>query len=188
MPRADRPPPRLALAAYLAAAFACSSLTDWRVMATLLALLLAVFFRDALPVLRRVVVLVGPFLLATSLATVAYWRWADGAFSRGELVAAFNLRAALLASLTFVFARRVSLFAALSFSPTLTAVLTIAMAQIQMHRRIVREFAQVLRSRTITRPGAGGSLRAAAVISGSLLGQSLAQGRETADALRSRGV
>ena len=81
-----------------------------------------------------------------------------------------------------------NLFAALSFSRTLTTVLTIAMAQIQLHRRLVQEFAHVLKSRTITRPGAGGTLRAAAVISGSLLGQSLSQGKETADALRSRGV
>jgi len=185
--RTDRPA-RLALAAYAAAILAASSLTDWRALAGLWALLLAVFARDALPVLRRVAILAGPFMLATTAATVAYWRWADGAFDRWEWVATFNLRAALLASLTFVFVRRVNLFAALSFSRTLTTVLTIAMAQIQMHRRIVREFPQVLRSRTITRPGAGGTLKAAAVISGSLLGQSLTQGKETADALRSRGM
>jgi cobalt/nickel transport system permease protein len=183
---AEHTRPRLALAAYFIAVFAASSLTDWRELAGLLALLFIVFFRDALPVSKRVALLVGPFLLVTTIATIAYWRWADGAFERWGLVATFNLRAALLASLTFVFVRRVNLFAALSFSRTLTTVLTIAMAQIQLHRRLVQEFAQVLRSRTITRPGAGGTLRAAAVISGSLLGQSLSQGKETADALRSR--
>lgn len=187
MRRADRTA-RLALAAYLLAAFAASSLDDWRLIAGLLALLLSAFFRDAIPVLRRVVTIAGPFMLATSIATVAYWRWSDGEFGRWGLVATFNLRAALLASLTFVFVRHVNLYAALSFSTTLSAVLTIAMAQIQMHRRIVQEFSQVLRSRTITKPGAGGTLNAAAVVSGSLLGLSLSQGRETADALKSRGL
>lgn len=187
MRRADRTA-RWALAAYLLAIFGASSLHDWRVLAGLWAFVLLAFARDALPVLRRVALLAGPFMLATTVATVSYWRWTDGAFTRWEWVATFNLRAALLATLTFVFVRQVNLYAALSFSQTLSAVLTIAMAQVQMHRRLVKEFAQVLRSRTITRPGTGGALNAAAVISGSLLGQSLAQGKETADALRSRGL
>jgi cobalt/nickel transport system permease protein len=179
---------QIALFVYVAAAFAASAVTDWRVSAVLLAVLLAVFFRDAAFVLRRTLLLVAPFVAVTAAAAAGYWWSVEGTLDRMETVPAFALRAILLACMTFVFIRRVDLFEALAFSKTLRTVLTMTVAQIQIHRRVVGEFAQALRSRTITRPGTGRSLEAAAVVSGSLLRQSLSQGRETAEAMRSRGI
>ncbi|MBI5528760.1 MAG: hypothetical protein HY897_20715 [Deltaproteobacteria bacterium] len=179
---------QIALCVYITAIFAASWVTDWRVIAGLLAALLASFFRDTKAVLKRTFLLVAPFVLVTAAATMGYWWWAEGAFDRTEMVSAFALRTILLACMTFIFVRRVDLFEALSFSKTLVTVLTIAMAQIELHRRLIHEFPQVARSRTVAGPGARGTLRAASVLSGSLLGQSITQGKETAEAMRSRGM
>jgi cobalt/nickel transport system permease protein len=167
---------------------AISSLTDWSLVTILFLAGVVVFYRDAGYALAKALVLVGPFLLVMAVATVLYSRFTNGSYDNWEAVLSMSARALLLAFITFIFIRRVNLIEALTFSKSLSIILSVAMAQIYLYRRLAADFHLALRSRSDRKPGALGTLRGASTLTGSCLMLSIQHGRDAADAMKSRGV
>jgi hypothetical protein len=167
---------------------ALSSLTDGMSVAIVFFVAVVIFYRDAIQALKKSIILVGPFLLVMAVATILYARFGHRSYDIGEVVGSMSARALLLAFLTFVFIRRVNLIEALAFSKSLSIILSVAMAQIFMYRRLAADFHLALRSRSARKPGAFGTLRGASTLTGSCLMLSIQHGRDVADAMKSRGV
>src|SRR6266545_3801674 len=90
---------RALLAGWLAASFALSAVTDWRLLAIALAVALALLPRGAPAHLARVARLVLPLSLGGAAAGVLFERLAGRAGPAWEALLALNLRAVLLALL-----------------------------------------------------------------------------------------
>jgi cobalt/nickel transport system permease protein len=187
MPRRDPRADRALLAGWIAAAFALSAVSDWRVLAAALAVSLLAFRRGAVRHLARVAKLVLPLSIGASLATIALDRLAAGPLTPVAPLAALNLRAALLAFLAFAVLARVHVLRALEPWPSATRLLVVALAQVHALRLLATESRLGLRSRMPRRPAAGEVIRSAGTITATLLVLSGRNARDVADALRARG-
>jgi cobalt/nickel transport system permease protein len=111
---------------------------------------LTVARRDAPGLARRALLAV---LVFNATVSVGY---AVLALARGEFSWLYllrtNLRVWLITACTFLMAKRVNLFAALSFAPGLMMVLTLAYTQIRIFTRLLEDFRLGLRSRSLRRP------------------------------------
>ncbi len=112
-------------------------------------------------------------------------------WSRGESFLAplllINGRTAILTFTAFLMIDRVNLFAALSFSESLTYLLTLSYSQILTFRRILQELLLSLKSRTITRPGRRDLYRFVSSAVYFFLDRAVRNAREITLAMKSRG-
>lgn len=187
MPRRDPARGRALLAGWIAAAFALSAVTDWRVLAAAAALALALFARGAGVHLARVARLVVPLTAGASLATWGFERLAGRPGPGPGPLLALNLRAALLAFLGFAVLARVDVLRAVERWPWASRVLVVVLAQIHALRLLATDSLLGLRSRLPRRPRAAEVVRGAGTITATLLVLSGRNARDVADALRSRG-
>lgn len=178
---------RAVLAAWLAASFALSALTDWRVLAGASAAALALLARGARRHLARVARIVLPLSLGASAMGWGFDRLAGRPGAGWEALLALNLRAALLAFLALAVLARVSVLRALAPWPWASRLLVVALAQIHALRLLAVESRLGLRSRLVRRPRTGDVVRGAGAITGALLVLSARNARDVADALRARG-
>jgi len=175
------------LAAWLAASFLLSAVTDWRVLAAALALALALFRAGAAAPLRNVLRLALPLSLGASAAGWAFERLAGRAGPGLAPMIALNLRTVLLAFLALAVLARVDPLRALERWPWASRLLTVALAQIHALRLLATESRLGLRSRLPHRPRTREVIRGAGTITGTLLVLSSRNARDVADALRARG-
>ena len=187
MPRRDPRRGRVLLAAWLAASFALSAVTDWRVLAAAFVAALALLPRGAAGHLRRVARLVLPLSLGATAATAAFERLAGAAPTGPGALAALNLRAVLLAFLALAVLARVDVLRALEPWPWATRLLVVALAQVHALRLLTTDALLGLRSRLPRRPRTREVIRGAGTITGTLLVLSGRNARDVADALRARG-
>jgi cobalt/nickel transport system permease protein len=179
---------RAIVAAWLAATFVLSAVTDWRILAAVLALSLAAFHAGAGAHLRTVLRLALPLSAGASAAGWAFERLAGRDGPAIAPVLALNLRTALLAFLALAVLARVDLLAAIARWPSATRLAAIALAQIHALRLLATESRLGIRSRLPRRPRTGEAIRGAATITGTLLVLSGRNARDVADALRARGA
>lgn len=182
-PRRDR----AVLAAWLAASFALSAVTDVRALAVASALALALLARGAGAHLRRVARAVLPLSLGASLLALALDRLAGRPGPAWDALVALNLRAALLAFLALAVLARVDVLAAAERWPWATRVLVVVLAQIHALRLLATDSLLGLRSRLPRRPRAREVVRGAGPITATLLVLSGRNARDVADALKARG-
>ncbi|HEY6099251.1 MAG TPA: hypothetical protein VIW03_07460 [Anaeromyxobacter sp.] len=187
MPRRDPRAGRALLAGWIAAAFALSAVTDWRLLAAASAAALALFRRGAPGHLARVGRLVLPLSIGASLATLAFERLLRHPPTPWGSLLALNLRTALLAFLCFAVLARVDVLRALEPWPTATRLLVVALAQVHALRLLATDSLLGLRSRLPRRPRTGEVIRGAGAITGTLVVLSARNARDVADALRARG-
>jgi cobalt/nickel transport system permease protein len=187
MSRRDPRLDRALLAGWVASAFVLSAVTDWRVLAAVSAVALAVFRRGALRHLGRVARLVLPLSIGASLATLGFERLAGRPLSPWPSLLALNLRTALLAFLGFAVLSRANVLRALEPWPMATRLLVVALAQVHALRLLATDSLLGLRSRLPRRPGTREVIRGAGTITATLLVLSDRNARDVADALRARG-
>jgi cobalt/nickel transport system permease protein len=187
MPRRDPRRARALVVAWLAASFALSAVTDWRVLAAAGAVAVALLARGALAHLRRVARLVLPLSVGASLLALALDRIAGRPGPGWDALLALNLRAALLAFLALAILARVDVLAAVDRWPWATRVLVVVLAQIHVLRLLATDALLGLRSRLPRRPRAREVVRGAGPITATLLVLSGRNARDVADALKARG-
>jgi cobalt/nickel transport system permease protein len=176
---------RAALVLYLAAVVALTSVHDSQVLAAALGLVLILAGRQALALMRRVLVSVGPFCALVS-ASYAVMMAPAGRFSADYLILV-NLRVAALTALTLLVVQRIKLARALGFSRGLLFVVTLATSQALTLRRVVEDYRLALKSRTLVRLGLRDRYRHSAASAARLLSKALHQSGEIALAMRARG-
>jgi cobalt/nickel transport system permease protein len=178
--------PRLALAAYLGAVVAATLVHDWRLLAAAFALAVAIAGKGRWRLLRRTLLAVLAFNLTVSAGYAAIAAW-QGNFSAGYLLTV-NARVLLMVFLGFWFGSRVDVVKAVSFAPTLSFLLTVAVGQARALGRQVRDFQMAFASRNPLRPRPGDRYRHAAAQAQHLLDRAVHAADETALAMRSRGA
>ncbi|MGB8931537.1 MAG: hypothetical protein WCC48_09860 [Anaeromyxobacteraceae bacterium] len=176
---------RRLLAGWLAAAFALSAVTDFRLLAAGWVVALVLFARGPWP-LRRALVTVLPLSAGLSLAS---WGWLRLLGERPPLApfAALTLRAVLIAFVGFAVLARVDLLRALEPWPLASRLLVVTLAQIHALRRLQLESLLGLRSRMARRPGPIDVARSSAGVTATLFTLASRNAQEVADAIRSRG-
>ncbi len=187
MPRRDPRRARALLAAWLAASFALSAVTDWRILAAASALAVALLARGATAHLRRVARVVLPVSLGASLLALGLDRLAGRPGPGWDALLSLNLRAALLAFLALAVLARADVLAAADRWPWATRVLVVVLAQIHALRLLATDSLLGLRSRLPRAPRAREVVRSAGPNTGTLLVLSGRNARDVADALRARG-
>jgi cobalt/nickel transport system permease protein len=186
MPRGKARRDRALLAAFLAAAFALSPVTDLRVLGAASAVALAVLARGAAAHLRRVARFVLPLTAGAAAAAWAFER-ASGRAPGWEPLVALNVRTALIAFLGLAVLARVDVLRALEPWPWATRVLVVVLAQVHALRLLATDSLLGLRSRLPRRPRATEVVRGAGTVTGTLLVLSGRNAKDVADALRARG-
>jgi cobalt/nickel transport system permease protein len=171
---------------YIVIIFTISSMTDYLILTGIFIIAMIVFYRDAVSMLKKTVLLIAPFSIVLTVATLIYGIINN--IAQLDLIISFNIRSLLITFLTFNFIRRVNLFEAFGFSKLFITIISIAMGQISTYRRLINDFYLGLKSRMLKKPSLTKTLRASSGITGSLLNLSLHHSREVADALKSRGV
>jgi len=176
---------RVLLLVYLAWVVGVTLIHDprWLLAGLLLVLLLA--GRRAPAIVRRALRAFVWFNLIVTVSYVAFSLW-SGRSPWGS-VALINARVALLTTSTFFMIAHVNPLRAASFSRPLTYLLTIAYSQILTQQRVLAEFQQALRSRTLGRVSLRELYRHRAAAGGLLFGRGLQDAAEITLALRSRG-
>jgi cobalt/nickel transport system permease protein len=177
--------PRALLGAYLAAVLAISFVHEPPWLAAGLAAALLLSGRRRVALMRRALLSVLAFNATVSVgyALVAGWQ---GTFSADYLLLV-NLRVLLLVFLGFWFVSRVDLAAAVSFSPALSFVVTVAVGQIHALKRVARDFRLAFASRNPERPAIADRARLAVAQGQHLLEKSVHAAGEVEMAMRSRG-
>lgn len=183
----DRRGGRPLLAAWLAASFLLSAVTDWRLLVVAWAAALALLARGAPRHLARVARLVLPLSLGATAAGAAFDALAARPGPGWEPLLALNLRAPLLAFLALAVLARVDVLRAAAPWPWATRLLVVALAQIHALRLLAVESRLGLRSRLPRRPSTREVVRGAGTITGTLVVLSGRNARDVADALRARG-
>ena len=141
---------RAGLILWLAAVVGLTLVHDpaWLAVAALLWFLLAGREAPRLAGRALLAVLVFNATVSVGYAALALIR---GEFSWLYLIRT-NLRVWLITACTFLMAKKVNLFAALSFAPGLMMVLLLAHTQIRVFTRLLEDFRLGLRSRSLRRP------------------------------------
>ncbi len=178
--------PRFWLFLYLGAVIAVSFVHIPWLLALGLALAVAFAGPSRWRLLRRAIFAILAFNLTVSLGYVALALW-QGKFSADYLWLA-NLRVLLLVYLGFWFVARGDVLAALAGWPLARLLLTLAIGQIKVFERILRDFRLAFDSRNLARPRLLDRARHAAAQSRTLLDKSVASANESALAMRSRGA
>jgi cobalt/nickel transport system permease protein len=173
------------LAVYLAAVLAVGFVHQPLWLAIGLAGAIALAGRARFRLLRRAAISVLAFNGAVSLG-YALVAGMQGVFS-SEYLLLVNLRVVLLVFLGFWFVARVDVAAAVSFSPGLSFVVTLAAGQIHALKRVARDFRLAFASRNAVRPNLAARTRHAAAQGQHLLEKSVHSAGEVAMAMRSRG-
>ncbi|MBD3237549.1 MAG: ABC transporter permease [Candidatus Eisenbacteria bacterium] len=122
-------------------------------------------------------------IVSVSYLLASLWR-GDVTWSYLALI---NLRVAALSLSTFWLAERIDLLAALRFSETLRYLLSIAYGQIFAMRRLLVDFRDALRSRTVGSLRLRDLYRQRAAAAAFLFGRGLRDAGEITLAMRSRG-
>lgn len=155
------------------------------VLATLLALALALSGRRVLSTawksLRTIVV----FNLVVTISYVAVALLAGSQWWR--VVILINLRVFLLAVLTTLLVRRVNLLRAFSFSRSLVYVMSVAIGQVSMFRRTIDDFRLAFRSRVLGRATVKDRYRHAAATASFLVARAVQETTEVTLAMKARG-
>lgn len=180
------PTARHGLYLYLAVLPAPTFVHDPHWLALGLALALALAGSERWRILRKSLVAILVFNLAVSLGVVIAGLW-RGQIDFAWLVLA-NLRVLLMVYLGFWFVTRVDLVKALAGWPTATLVATLALGQLRVFERMIREFRLAFLSRNIVSPRLVDRRRNAAAQAAALLDKAQAQSAEVALAMRSRGA
>jgi len=178
--------PRHALYLYLAALPLPTLVHDARLLALGLALALLGAGRARWRILRRSLMAILAFNLSVSLGYVVVGLWRGEIDTRWLLLA--NLRVLLMVYMGFWFIARVDLLRAIAGWPTATLIVTLALAQIRVYERRLRDFRLAFMSRNPAPPRALDEARLAAAQSRALLDMGLAAATESAQAMRSRGA
>lgn len=176
---------RLALAAYLGAVVAATLVHVWWLLGAALMLAVALAGGQRWRLLRRAVLAVLAFNLTVSAGYTAVALW-QGAFSAQYLLLV-NVRVLLMVFLGFWFISRVDILAAVSFSPTLALLVTLAVGQARTLARQVRDFQFAFVSRNPRRPRPSDRFLHAGAQTRHLLDRSIHAADESALAMRSRG-
>lgn len=130
----------------------------------------------------------GPLIVLLMIVSLPYLIW--GYLSGGAPLlwfAVFNLRALAMFTLTLAFFSRINPFRALSFSKTLSMVLSLSYAQYLSFSRTFRSFSQALRSRTVQKRLGKSFYSYAGAIFKYFLDLSERRSIEATQALKSRG-
>jgi len=175
----------LALLLYIAAIIAITSVHHLGILSAGLAAAVAVAGRRAPRLVRKTLVAI---LLFNSVVTVSYVviSLLRNEFSL-DFVILINLRVFLLTFLTFLTIDRINLFKALSFSKTLSYLLTLAASQIVAFRRLFDDFRMAFKSRTARQAGPRDLRRHASSAASFFLQKSFQESTEITDAMKSRG-
>lgn len=174
------------LLAYLAAVVAITLLHSPWLLGTLLLAALAAAGKARWALLRRSLKAIVLFNLSISLGLIVAGLW-QGSIDAEALIR-LNLRVVLLVFLGFWFIRRVNLLHALAGWPLLTWIASLALGQIRLFERLLREFSLAFTSRNPTPPRPIDQARHVLAQGTTLLDKSLAQSTMATLALRSRGV
>jgi len=102
-------------------------------------------------------------------------------------ITTFNLRVFTIMFLTLLFSRRVNLFRALSFSPTLSILLTVTYSQITIFRSTFINFREAFRSRLMEKPEKKDAYRFISSSTYYFLNTAFRNSEEIAQAMKSRG-
>lgn len=176
---------RLLLLLYIVSVAAVSAMHDWRLLATVFAFLILLCGRDAVAVLGRSVaaaaIFSGFISLSYIIASIAYDR------SWVEYVAMLNLRVLDMTMMAFLLIRRVNLFDALSFSRSLSLILTLSVSRIESYKKLYDSFVSALKARSMKPIGRKGFYDAIASIASLFLSKSVSDSRESFEAMRARG-
>lgn len=183
---ADRLNQQVPLALYAAGVVAISFIHEPWILAVLLCLATIVAGRKAPALLRRTLLAVLAFNLTVSLGYAVISVWQDD--FRGSYLLLVNVRVVLLVFLGFWLVASVDLLAALSGFPLLRLIATLAIGQIKIFERILRDFQLAFRSRNLAPPRLLDRTRHAAAQAQTLLDKSMASASEAALAMRSRGT
>jgi len=104
-----------------------------------------------------------------------------------EYVVLVNIRVFVLTFLTFLAARRINILRAVSFSRTLSYVITLALGQLVTFRRMLVDFRMAMASRSIRRPAMKDMYRHAASSASFFFLKALNDSTEITDGMKSRG-
>jgi cobalt/nickel transport system permease protein len=178
---------RWLLAAWFAACFVFSGLTDPVWLAALLGAMALVFWKQAPAAARRTAVSAVPLALFLVLASWGWVRFVVHQSPDLRAYAALALRTTLIAFTSFAVLARVDLLAALAPWPTPTRLLVIILGQVHALRLLVTESLLGLRSRLPRKPRALDAVRGAGGITATLLTLASKNARDISDAMRSRG-
>jgi cobalt/nickel transport system permease protein len=176
---------RAALFVYLAAVVAATTIHRFVFLGALFAAASAAAGRDwggvALRTLKAI-------LLFNTVVTASY---AAASAVRGglslEYLALVNARVFVLTFMTFLAARRVNVLRAVSFSRTLSYVITLAFGQMATFRRMLGDFRMAMTSRTIRRLTMRDMYRHSASSAAFLFLRALNDSAEITDGMKSRG-
>ncbi len=183
----DRPrTARSLLLAYVTSVLAFTLVHDPVVLAAAFGAAVALAGRDRWPLLRRAFLSILAFNLSVSLGYVLVAM--SGERFSADYLLVVNLRALLLVYLGLWFVSRAHLLEAVAFSPTLRLLLTLAVGQVQVFRRLLADFRLGFISRNAASPAYLHRARSAAAQSQALLEKSLMMAQESAEAMRSRGA
>jgi cobalt/nickel transport system permease protein len=175
----------LALIFYVAAIIAVTSVHHPGVLGAGLVAAIAIAGRRAPALAKKALVAI---LLFNSVVTVSY---AAVSLIRDEFslnfVILINLRVFLLTFLTFLTIDRINPFKALSFSKTLSYLLTLAASQVVAFRRLFEDFRMAFKSRTARRAGPGDLHRHASSAASFFFQKAFQESTEITDAMKSRG-
>ena len=146
---------------------------------------LAIAGRNAPRLARRALFAILFFNLIVTISYIAI------AIYRNDIswtfVLLINLRVFLLTFITFLVVDRVNLYKGLSFSKTLSYLLTLAASQIIAFRRLFEDFRLAFRSRTPRRGTSKDLYRHGATVASFFLQKSFQESAEITDAMTSRG-
>lgn len=173
------------LLAYLACVVALGFVHDARMLAAGLAAALWLSGPARWTLLKRTVGAVLLFNLSVSAGYALLAAWQQQ-FQPAVLVL-LNLRVLLLVYLGFWFVSRINLLEALSFSRTLSFVAVLAIAQVAVFSRVLRDFRLAFVSRNPGPPRLSDQLHHASAQATHLLDKAMAHAAETTMAMRSRG-
>lgn len=140
-------------------------------------------------ILKKSLLAILAFNLSVSLGVVLVGLWRNGlsGIDTGWLLRA-NLRVLLMVFLGFWFVARVNLLETLSGWPTATLIATLALGQLRVFERVIRDYHLAFMSRNIVPPRLADRRRHAGAQAVALLDKAQAQSTEVALAMRSRGA
>ncbi len=176
---------RAALILYLGAVVFITSVHDLFLLAAVLTLTLLMAGGCRFKIAKKAALAI---LMFNSVVTVSYIvvTWLEGGFSAGY-VALMNLRVFLLTYLTFLLNERVNLFRAFGFSPTLMYLVSLAYSQAVLFRRLLVDFRQALKSRTLERLALADLYRHRSRVASFFVSKSMADATVVTEAMKSRG-
>ncbi|UCH83551.1 MAG: ABC transporter permease [Candidatus Latescibacterota bacterium] len=174
-----------ALVVYAAAVIAITLVHHTGLLAAALAVAVVIAGQRAARLARKAFFAIVVFNLVVTVSYVVV------SLVRDELslhfVLLMNLRVFLLTFLGFLVADRINLFKAVSFSKTLSYLLTVAASQIVTFRRLFDDFRMAFKSRTPNPARSKDLYRHGASAASFFLHKSFLESAEITDAMKSRG-